>query len=301
MRPAPEGRPASTPSPRRSPTLRPTALSDRYRTIRRVTEQLCERLCAEDAAVQSMPNASPAKWHLAHTSWFFETFVLEPGLRGYRRFHPDFRVLFNSYYNTVGEQHPRPERGLLTRPAREEVLAYRAHVDRHLLEFLGKRAGGAPEGLVELGLQHEQQHQELILTDVKHLFSCNPLRPAYLDTPCPSAAAPPPLSWRGYDEGLRWIGHEGPGFSFDNERPRHRVFVEAFELASRPVTHGEFLRFVEAAAGTSDPSGGSRTGGAPFDSKAGGLLSTGSGGTRPGSRRRWRASGSSGKRSPPAT
>ncbi|MGH7426643.1 MAG: DinB family protein, partial [Candidatus Methylomirabilales bacterium] len=181
-------------------------MGDRYRAIRQITERLCAPLSAEDAAIQSMPDASPVKWHLAHTSWFFETFVLEEAVRGYRRFHPEYRVLFNSYYHTVGAQHPRPDRGLLSRPRLEEVLAYRAHVDRHLISFLESddRSMGTPVDCVETGLQHEQQHQELILTDVKHLFASNPLKPAYHDAPPLSGSAAPPLSWHRYEGGLRW-------------------------------------------------------------------------------------------------
>ena len=216
----------------------------RYRQIRRATERLCEPLSAEDCQAQSMDDASPVKWHLAHTSWFFETFVLEGRLPGYTTFHPDFRVLFNSYYQSVGPQHSRPQRGLLTRPALDEVLAYRRHVDHQMLALLESPARSAPRATIELGLHHEQQHQELILTDVKHLFACNPLRPAYRPTP-PSAMAPAaPLTWCEYPEGMRSIGHAGDGFAFDNETPRHRVFLPAFTLASRLVTNGEVLDFI---------------------------------------------------------
>jgi ergothioneine biosynthesis protein EgtB len=220
------------------------ALASRYRDVRAATERLCEPLSAEDCAIQSMPDASPAKWHLAHTSWFFETFVLEDAIRGYRPFHADFRFLFNSYYNSVGEQYPRPERGMISRPSLEEVLAYRAHVDERMLDLLARSPGARLASVVEVGLQHEQQHQELILTDVKHLLSRNPLHPVYRDAPALARAAAPPLRWLAYSEGVREIGHDGVGFSFDNERPGHRALVGAFELASRPVTNGEFLEFV---------------------------------------------------------
>ena len=220
------------------------ALAVRYQPIRRATKQLCEPLSAEDCQVQSMDDASPAKWHLAHTSWFFETFVLERWVPGYRRFHPDFRVLFNSYYQTVGPQHPRPQRGLVSRPTLDEVFAYRAHVDVQIAALL--EAGGAFDAnVVELGLQHEQQHQELILTDVKHMLSCNPLRPAYRDRPQPPMSETPPLRWQASAEGIQCIGHDGCGFAVDNEQPRHRVFIEAFELATRLVTTGEFLAFID--------------------------------------------------------
>jgi ergothioneine biosynthesis protein EgtB len=218
-------------------------LGERYRQVRRATEQLREPLSAEDCQVQSMDDASPVKWHLAHTSWFFETFVLEKVV-GYRPFHPEFRVLFNSYYYTVGQQHPRPRRGLLSRPTLDEVLAYRAHVDARMLALLEKR-DDVDTDIVELGLQHEQQHQELILTDVKHMLSCNPLHPAYRDCPPAPPTRAAPLRWRQFAEGIHWIGHDGCGFCFDNEQPRHRAFVEAFELASRLVTNEEFLAFLD--------------------------------------------------------
>jgi ergothioneine biosynthesis protein EgtB len=194
-----------------------------------------------------MPDASPAKWHLAHTSWFFETFVLEKTIPGYRPFHAAFRALFNSYYNSVGEQFPRPERGLLTRPSLEQVRSYRDYVDRRMSLLLADRSVTASvANAFEVGLHHEQQHQELILTDVKHLLSCNPLEPAYSECPLPPAADAKPLAWHAYGEGVREIGHDGCGFAFDNETPRHRVFLHAFEIASRAVTSGEFVAFIEA-------------------------------------------------------
>jgi ergothioneine biosynthesis protein EgtB len=218
-------------------------LAARYRQVRRATEGLCEPLSAEDCQVQSMDDASPTKWHLAHTSWFFETFVLEPSV-GYRPFHPHFRVLFNSYYQSVGPQHPRPQRGLLSRPTLDEVFAYRRHVDARVLALMEAQRGFDTTA-VELGLQHEQQHQELILTDIKHVLSCNPLRPGYRDRPQPPLSETPPLRWQGFDEDIQWIGHDGRGFAFDNEQPRHRVFIEAFELSTRLVTCREFLAFID--------------------------------------------------------
>jgi ergothioneine biosynthesis protein EgtB len=220
-------------------------IAERYRAIRGATEQLCAPLSPEDCSAQSMRDASPAKWHLAHTTWFFETFVLEQALEGFDPFHPDFRVLFNSYYNAVGDQHPRPERGLLTRPSLDLVFEYRAHVDRGVLALLDAGDSGDFLGAIELGLEHECQHQELILTDVKHLLSRNPLHPAY----CPEAAqrvsVDKPLEWVGFEERLGWIGHAGEGFSFDSECPRHRVFIDAFELATRPCTNSEYAAFIE--------------------------------------------------------
>ena len=225
----------------------PASQGEQFGEVRRRTELLCEPLSAEDASAQSMTEASPAKWHLAHTSWFFETFVLEPEIRGYAAFHPGVRELFNSYYNSVGRQYPRPERGLLTRPSLDQVLDYRAHVDKHVQPLLQEpgRLSDTRAGVVEVGLHHEQQHQELILTDVKHLLSRNPLCPAYRDCPEVPDLDPGAFVWARFDAGLRWIGHDGPGFAFDNETPRHRAFAEAFEIASRPVTNREFVDFVE--------------------------------------------------------
>ncbi|HZQ75087.1 MAG TPA: ergothioneine biosynthesis protein EgtB [Burkholderiales bacterium] len=220
-----------------------------YRSVRAVSEALVAPLTAEDAAAQSMPDASPAKWHLAHTTWFFETFVLEAhaprrGMK-YAPFDPAFRVLFNSYYNAIGEKHPRPERGMLTRPSLERVLEYRAHVDEHLLQFLKGNLSEEASALVELGLHHEQQHQELLLTDVKHLLSRNPLLPAYhKQWPLTTIGARAP-GWLAFGEGLHEIGHAGDGFAFDNETPRHRAFAAAFEIATHPVTNGEWLAFMD--------------------------------------------------------
>jgi ergothioneine biosynthesis protein EgtB len=215
--------------------------------VRDATAILHAPLTAEDCAIQSMPDASPVKWHLAHTSWFFETFVLEAWRPGYRPFHPQFRVLFNSYYNAVGDKHPRPERGLLSRPSRDEVLAYRTYVDAAMHELMQRpgAASGEVAALVELGLNHEQQHQELILTDVLHMFSCNPLEPAYAPRVQEgTSSVSPPLTWVEFDAGLVEIGHGGAGFAFDNETPRHRQYVNRYALASRPVTNGEYLAFV---------------------------------------------------------
>jgi ergothioneine biosynthesis protein EgtB len=221
-------------------------LRDRYRATRAFTDELAAPLEREDMVVQSMPDVSPTKWHLAHTTWFFETFVLAPS--GEAPFDRAYAVLFNSYYDTVGEQFPRPRRGLLSRPTVDTVRRYRAHVDSRM-EVLFER-GVSPElaAVVEVGIHHEQQHQELILTDIAHVLSINPLRPAY--RPSEAASAPgtapaPALTWRAYDRGVRAIGFDGEGFAFDNERPRHDVLMLPFEIASRPVTNGEYLAFVE--------------------------------------------------------
>jgi ergothioneine biosynthesis protein EgtB len=224
------------------------AAAARYLEVRRLTEKLAEPLAPEDQVVQSMPDVSPTKWHRAHTTWFFETFVLEPFAEGYEVFHPGYGYLFNSYYEAVGPRHPRPERGLVTRPTVAEVHAYREHVDGHMLALIEKAEAPlwsriAP--LVELGLNHEQQHQELVLTDIKHVFSCNSLCPAYAPGR-PFAPRPAPaLQWFAYGGGLFTIGHEGPGFAFDNEGPPHEVVLRDFRLSSRPVTNGEFLEFIE--------------------------------------------------------
>jgi ergothioneine biosynthesis protein EgtB len=225
------------------------ALATRYQQVRHFSENLCQPLATEDYVIQSMPDVSPTKWHLAHTSWFFETFVLAPLVPDYRSPHPQYRYLFNSYYVGAGERHCRPQRGLLSRPTVEEVYRYRAHVDEHMLALLDR----LPEPqlaemlpVLELGLHHEQQHQELLLTDIKHVFSVNPLRPAYVAQPQPqdNSRGVPALQWRAYPAGLYWLGYAGTGFIFDNEAPRHRVFVEAFQLATRLVTVGEYLAFM---------------------------------------------------------
>jgi ergothioneine biosynthesis protein EgtB len=219
--------------------------SERFASIRHATRALASPLSAEDCAIQSMSDASPVKWHLAHTTWFFETFVLAPHQPGYRVFDPAFRVLFNSYYNAVGEKHPRPERGMLSRPALSEVLAYRSYVDEAMLHLIGAAEPPAAVGaLIELGLHHEQQHQELILTDVKHMLSRNPLKPAYEKqwTLTPIRACD--RRWIVIEPGLREIGHAGPGFCFDNETPRHRVWLDGFQIATHPVTHGDFIEFI---------------------------------------------------------
>jgi ergothioneine biosynthesis protein EgtB len=212
----------------------------RYAAVRAQTEALAAPLSAEDCALQSMPDASPVKWHLGHTSWFFETFVL-----GGDPWRSEFRVLFNSYYHGIGERHPRPERGLLSRPSLEEVRAYRASVDERMQALFLSPAWHERAALVELGLNHEQQHQELILTDLKHLFSRNPLFPVYKKQAVLKNNPPGPMGWRRFPAGVREIGHEGAGFAFDNEQPRHRVFAAAFELADRLVTNGEFRGFIE--------------------------------------------------------
>jgi ergothioneine biosynthesis protein EgtB len=224
----------------------PASLRDRYADVRRQTEALAAPLETEDYVVSSMPDVSPTKWHLAHTSWFFETFLLSRALPGYRAFDPAFRALFNSYYVSIGTAWSRPARGLLTRPSLEEVRAFRAHVDAGVRALLERHALSDEHAfLLELGLHHEEQHQELMLTDLKHLLSRSPLYPVYVEATESTRRAAPPLRWHRYDPGLVEIGHAGLQFAFDNETPRHRVHLDGFQLASRPATNAEFLAFVE--------------------------------------------------------
>jgi ergothioneine biosynthesis protein EgtB len=237
--------------PQRQPA---TALARRFEAVRGQTMQLVAPLSEADCQVQSMPDASPAKWHLAHTTWFFETFILERFEPGFQPFDPAFRVLFNSYYQGVGDQHPRPQRGLITRPGLAEVKAYRAHVDQRLSTLLARSHNTSTQAelgnLLELGLQHEQQHQELLLTDIKHLLSCNPSQPVYHPQWPLAAVAPQPLHWCAFDGGVTEIGQSGEGFAFDNETPCHASLLRPFALASRLVTHGEWLAFIDGGGYT---------------------------------------------------
>lgn len=218
-------------------------LATRYRDVRGHTEQLAAALTAEDQCVQSMPDASPAKWHRAHTTWFFEQFVLRPFAPGYRVFDPAFGFLFNSYYEAAGARHPRPMRGLLTRPSIEQVTAYRAHVDA-AMACLMLDLGDDAARLVELGLQHEQQHQELLLTDMLHAFAQNPLAPAVLPDWGEPAGVEGPTSFVDFAGGVARIGSQGDGFSFDNETPEHDVLLQDYAMASRLVRVGEWLDFM---------------------------------------------------------
>jgi formylglycine-generating enzyme required for sulfatase activity len=269
-----------------------TELLQRYLSVRRFSEQLCQTLEPEDYVIQTMPEMSPTKWHLAHTSWFFETFVLKPHLRDYRPLHPQYAFLFNSYYNAAGKMHARPQRGLLSRPTVKDTYIYRQHVDaamEDLLQTADDSVLAAVTPLIVLGLNHEQQHQELMVTDIKHVFWMNPLRPAFRpevrSAPVPGAAASGPairsapvsgaaasdlarpeecsnpvagngvaapgtgplrsLDCVRFDAGLYSIGFEGEGFSFDNETPRHQVFLTAFSLATQLVTNRQFLAFID--------------------------------------------------------
>ena len=215
-----------------------------FLAIRGLTEQLAAPLSAEDQTVQSMPDASPTKWHLAHTTWFFETFVLAMHAHGYKPFDPAYKYLFNSYYEAVGPRHPRPQRGMISRPGVDEIMAYRRFVSKAVADLIAT-GGKRSDSIVELGLHHEQQHQELILMDIKHMLAQSPLRPMYnADAPALEAQTKLP-GWREFEGGLSEIGHEGAGFAFDNEGPRHRVWLEPFALATRPVTCGEYLAFID--------------------------------------------------------
>ena len=225
--------------------LTPSAVAEDYSRVRRQSLLLCEPLTPEDMMVQSCPEASPAKWHLAHTTWFFETFLLREFVPGYRPFHADFLWLFNSYYNAVSAQPEKKLRSSFSRPGAEEILAYREHVNAAMEDFLGGDPNTDARTRVILGLNHEQQHQELLLTDVKHAFWSNPLHPAYVDRELDTAQDAAPLEWVDFQGGLVEIGHSGGEFCFDNETPRHRVFTEPFRLASRPVTCAEYLQFME--------------------------------------------------------
>ncbi len=231
----------------RSAPIAIDSLHAHYNAVRKHTVTLSEPLSEEDCCVQSMSDASPVKWHMAHTTWFFETFILERLEPDFQPHHPAFRMLFNSYYNGIGEKHARAQRGLLTRPSFDEILAYRHHVDARIEKMLNNDALSSELSMLAvLGLQHEQQHQELMLTDVKHLLSMNPLKPAFSDTPLLPGGQAAALTWQAFDAGIVEIGHAGGGFCFDNESPRHRQFVEAFAIASRLVTNDEFVAFVEA-------------------------------------------------------
>ena len=229
----------------------PSGLTDRplirrYGDVRRRSQALCKTLSAEDQVVQSMQDVSPTKWHLAHTSWFFEHFVLAEYVPGYPVFDPQYQHLFNSYYYSVGEMFSRPSRGLLSRPTVAQIYDYRAHVDEAMTELLSGSGDPALQFLVELGLNHEQQHQELILTDIKHVFSINPLGPALVEqAPGIRSSAVPSLGWRNYTGGIREIGADGTGFCFDNETPRHRVLLNDFQLADRLITNREYREFID--------------------------------------------------------
>jgi ergothioneine biosynthesis protein EgtB len=224
-------------------------LLSRFHQVRRFTDLLSRDLAAEDCVVQSMPDVSPTKWHLAHTTWFFETFVLKKWLPGYQPEVPQYAYLFNSYYNAAGDMHRRDLRGLISRPTVEETRRYRSSIDSHIESLLSdadEKLLDEIEPIVVLGIHHEQQHQELLVTDIKHVFAQNPLHPVLRERKIDIVPAKPaPLSFVEFDEAIVEIGHEGKGFSYDNEGPRHRALVLPFSLATRPITNGEYIAFIE--------------------------------------------------------
>jgi ergothioneine biosynthesis protein EgtB len=232
--------------PKRQTAPKPMSLHDRLKETRRLSLALASPLSDEDQVVQAMDDASPTKWHLAHTTWFFEAFLLKRFLSGYRLFDETFEFCFNSYYESVGPRHPRPKRGLLTRPSAEEVRAYRAHVDDALERLFAGDVSREAAELIELGINHEQQHQELLLTDILSLFAAEPLKPAYRDAkPGVSVSNTAPLDLTSFDGGIFEVGHDGAGFAYDNEGPRHEQLIRPFKLANRCVTDAEWLEFIE--------------------------------------------------------
>jgi len=224
-----------------------SSLMDRYARIRQFSERLCETLTPEDCCLQTMPDVSPLRWHLAHTTWFFETFLLK-SRSGYQPIDEQYEYLFNSYYNSVGHQFPRPQRGTQSRPSFAEIMEYRRLIDERVLEALqSERLHSKQHEVLELGLHHEQQHQELMLTDIKHVFASNPTLPVYREGTWVSSSKELDVDeWTSFPEGLVEIGHAGEGFAYDNELPRHREFLEQFALRNSPITNGEYLQFIEA-------------------------------------------------------
>ncbi len=227
-------------------------LTSSYQAVRQASEEFCTPLAIEDYGLQGAPETSPPKWHLAHTSWFFETFLLSDFLPGYKPPWPEYAFLFNSYYNGIGEQFPRPQRGLLSRPDLEQVYAYRHWVDQHMLQLLADDKSADCDEILQrtrLGIHHEQQHQELFFTDLKYSFSCNPTNPVYQPCAAPeyrAEDAPLPAAWQEFAGGVCNVGYQGKGFCFDNELPAHSVLLQPFRLATRPVTNADYLGFIEA-------------------------------------------------------
>ena len=225
-----------------------------YDRVRHDSELLCETLEVEDFGIQTMPEVSPPKWHLAHTSWFFETLLLKAFNKNYKEYNSKFAILFNSYYDTIGSYHPRDKRGLLSRPTVIEVYAYRKYVDEAMKSLITHKNHPQQQEIISrtiLGLNHEQQHQELLLTDIKHIFARNPLRPIYKKSGTTQnmklvSEKTSEVNWVKFNGGIKSIGFVGDGFSYDNEGPQHKTYVENFELASRPVTNGEYLEFINA-------------------------------------------------------
>ena len=271
---------SSSSPPRTKPTL-----AERYRAVREFTEKIAAPLSPEDCMVQSMPDTSPARWHMAHTTWFFETFILG-SQADYIPFDEQFQFLFNSYYNSVGDQFPRPQRGLISRPGLAKILEYRRSIDQQMVELLD--SDQLPESLrypMEVGLNHEQQHQELMLTDIKHVLSCNPTMPVYQQGAF-ALSEKPSSQWFDFDEGVYEVGHAGDGFAFDNESSRHRVFLPDFALAGHPVSCGQFIDFIEDG-GYERPSIGCHWAGPQCRKTAGMLLCIGSNRRSCGCSSRW--------------
>ncbi len=239
----------------------PTTLITQYQAVRQISEQLCHPLESDDYGIQTIPDVSPPKWHLAHVTWFFEQFILVPFLKDYQCFHAQFHYLFNSYYYTAGNMHPRPQRGLLSRPTTREIYQYRHYIDEHMTHLLSNslpltslKHNADIKQLTQIGIQHEQQHQELLLTDIKHIFATNPLKPVYSattnlpkKTANPHIVPNPTTQWVHYEGGITNIGTQpGEGFCYDNETPRHQVYLPSYQLATHLVTNGEYLAFMSA-------------------------------------------------------
>ncbi|WP_395086693.1 ergothioneine biosynthesis protein EgtB [Gracilimonas sp.] len=224
-------------------------LIQKFKKVRAFTEEITDPLKIEDYVVQVTENASPAKWHLAHTTWFFETFLLEKELEDYDPIHPQYSYLFNSYYLQTGVPHCRARRGNISRPTVKQVFEYRKSINEHVVNLVKNAADKQYEKwgpIIEIGIHHEQQHQELLMTDLKYMFSQNPLNPVYKKVDRPKAKSVPEISWVDFEEGVYMVGHEGDGFGYDNEFPRHKTYIHDFELANRLVTNGEYLEFMEA-------------------------------------------------------
>ncbi|HKI77871.1 MAG TPA: ergothioneine biosynthesis protein EgtB [Ignavibacteriaceae bacterium] len=225
-----------------------TEITNRYKSVRNFTEELCNPLVIEDYVVQTMPDVSPAKWHLAHVAWFFETFVLRESKKDYKDFHPMYNFIFNSYYVQVGPRHTRAHRGHLTRPTVKDIYEFREYVDSNMLDFINNCDEETFEkivSIIEIGLNHEQQHQELMLTDIKHVFSVNQLHPVYSEKEFPVIEKIPELKWKKFNEGIYEIGHDRESFCYDNETPVHKEFLKPFEIGSRLVTNKDYLEFIE--------------------------------------------------------
>jgi ergothioneine biosynthesis protein EgtB len=224
-------------------------LLQRFKTVRSFTNELCETLVTEDYVIQSMPDVSPTKWHLAHTSWFFETFILSKSAKNYQSLFPQYNYLFNSYYVQVGERWTRAKRGLLSRPTVKDVYDYRKYIDELMLNFFEKsdeKLYNEFAQVVEIGIHHEQQHQELLITDIKHVFSVNPLHPVYKEVKKNNSANIPQMKWIDFEEGIYEIGLKDDTFSYDNESPRHKEYLQGFKLANRLVTNDEYMEFINA-------------------------------------------------------